>query len=216
MRPFDINEYMQPMYSKPGMISSRKNKYFLRAISKFYSNNLASDPVPEFPKLSKLPNLHQKSKKIKITGSYSFKTVARAEKDSANSPPPNQYSPKYEFLYKKTPSFVFSKQKTRERPEGRSKTSEPFIEKNVESPQKIQGIPFDKQIPRREMPVRESPHEKRFEMQPFSSFDRLEKVRSFADYTGRKPLYESFEYQPEYSPKYNFVSKHFKLNKLVD
>ena len=215
MKQFDVSDYMKPMISKPGMIASRRNKYYLRAIAKFFSNNIPQESIPEY-KLAKLPMLPPVKKRKKITESYSFKAVGRNDNEKTESPPPNRYSPKYEYLYKQNPRVIFGKQKIRDVYDIRSKSSEAVNSKSIDIPHKIQGIPFEKQISRKTIISGENPHEKRFERGQHSSFEVLNRIHSFSSYTHRKPLYESFTYQPDYSPKYSFISKHFKNNQLLE
>ena len=81
MKNFDLTDYMKPMISKPGIIASRKNKYYLRSIAKLFSKESSLDPPPKltFPKFPKVTNI---KKKKKIIGSYSFKVVGRVSREN--------------------------------------------------------------------------------------------------------------------------------------
>ena len=215
MKNFDLTDYMKPMISKPGIIASRKNKYYLRSIAKLFSKDSSLDPPPKltFPKFPKVTNI---KKKKKIIGSYSFKVVGRVSRENYESLSPNHYNPNYDFLSKNNPRVVFGKQKIRLPVEKITKSTEPVMMKSYEMSPKVGGIPFEKQIYRKTIYFGENPNEKRFERIPNSSFANIHKIHSFASYTGRKPLYSEFLYQPEYKPKYSFVSKSFKTNNLCD
>ena len=214
MKSFDISNCLKPMISKVGMISSRKNKYYIHSIQKCFSKGISRTPILDH-KIIKVPLLPSVKKQKKILESSSFKAVGRITKEKAESLPPNRYSPRYEYLYKQYPRVIFGKEKNRDIFDIRSSSSELSVYKSLEIPSKIQGIPFEKQIDRKAINFGESPHEKRFEREQNSSFEVLNKIHSFESYTYRKPLYETFEYQPEYSPKYSFISKKLKTNKLL-
>ena len=213
---------LKPMISRAGMLASRKSQYYLRAISKLLSKDILPELTPTY-KSSKLPEIRVlKPKKNKSKGTFSFKSVGRVDKDTSNSPGPNRYTPNFEYLYKRSPKVVFRKHIVRDALDSRSnnshepsKSAVPLVSRSVEL-KKPPGIPFEKQICRKTIYIGENAHEKRFEREPHSSFTRLHKIHSFSSYTARKPLYHAFEHQPEYTPKYHFISKRFKSNHLVD
>jgi hypothetical protein len=217
MKKFDIKEYTRPMLSKPGMISSSNCMFHLKSIAKFYSKDFnVQFTVPL--KSTKILSVPKPKKKKKVPESSSFKSVGRFYGKVSDSPSPDRYHPHYDFLYKKSPQVVFVKRKNKYsigEDELRSKSSELVIPA-PEVPYKIRGISFEKQLNRKKILSGLDPHEKRFDTQPKSSFIDLKKIHSFSSYTNRKSFFNTSKYQPEYSPKYSFVSKHFKNNYLVD
>lgn len=221
MKRFEISEYMKPMISKAGIIASRRNKYYLRSIAKLIGQDIGPEPIMNY-RLNKLPEISKKRKKSKPKGTSSFKSVGRIDNDTSESPPPNRYSPHYDYLYKQNPRVIFGREKIRIPYEIKYKTPDPYnlhtenseISHSVDL-KRTKGIPFEKQVYRKTIYTGENPHEKRFEREQHSSFTQISKIHSFSSYTARKPLYNSFEYQPEYSPKYSFISKKLKKNQLV-
>lgn len=213
MKSFELGEYMKPMISRPGIIASRQNKFFLKYFTGEKTEPIDFDPLAELQN-PKLPKIKTKSKKIKnVKGSYSFKTVGRNTIIKNDSPPPGRYSPRFEFLYKKSPNFKFSKNIERKRKDNSIKiSSTPEIPNVSLSQQRIPGIPFDKQLKRKPMITSESPHEKRFESFLNNSLLKTNKVHSFCSYTPRKPHFRILEHMPDYSPRYENVAKVYKNN----
>lgn len=209
MKTFDLSDYFKPMISRAGRIASRKNKYFLKSVTKYTDANYIEDTVEQRYKQEnkKSPKLEKK----KTTGSYSFKTVSRRYANVTDSPPPNRYTPKYDYVLKSSPTATFTKDKVRDI-FGKIEDYTANIPSSI-SPRRIPGIPFDKQLTRK-LHSNDSPLESKNEIQLSSSTFKLpHKVHSFKAYTPRKNLFKISEFQPDYRPNYSFVSKLFKDTK---
>lgn len=210
MKDFEIQDCFKPMISKPGQIASRRNNFFLKSLIKNPNESLEIDSIREIlaPKLPKILN-QRASSSSKVQASHFFKSIGRAQVDKFDSPPPNRYKPNYDFLLKKSPAASFSKSTMKKKLKGKNKrltTPDVSASHSIESPQKIKGIPFEKQLKRKTIYSSENPHEKRFE-NVHEDMLQNNKVHSFASYTPRKLYYQVLEFMPDYSPNYDFVSK---------
>jgi hypothetical protein len=212
MKSFELGEYMKPMISKAGIIASRKNQYFLKAVKKMINPKTFTDPLPDFkPRLPKMKKKKSKSCKSS-TGSYSFKAISRKEQDNSESPPPNRYKPSYSLIHKKPPTAVFGKEKIRDL-FGKIEDYSSFQQgESIDSPRRLPGIAFDKQLDRKGI-VEETVGESRYESALNSSLLNTNKVHSFEAYTPRKTFFKIHEFQPEYEPKHGFLFKSFKNRK---
>lgn len=208
MKTFDLGDYMKPMISKAGIIASRKNQFYLKAVKKMINPKSEVEPLPEFK--AKLPKVKKKKSKSckSATGSYSFKAICRKEQDNSESPPPNRYKPNYSFVHKNPPCAVFGKEKIRDL-FGKIEDYTSAGNQVVESPKRLPGISFEKQLERKGI-VDENQGNGRFEGVLNNTFLASHKVHSFEAYTPRKTFFKILEFQPEYEPKYSFVSKSFK------
>lgn len=206
MKGFDLTDCMMPMISRPGRIASRKNKYFIKSVMKLSGASYVENQFVEDQR-----KIEKKGKKGKVsksaTGSYSFKAVARKNIEVNDSPPPNRYTPKYNIIYKNSPTATFGKHKLRDI----FGKIEDYTTQELPSshPARIAGVPFDKQLDRKFHATTNSPSS-RFDIDLSTSFQLPHKVHSFKAYTPRKDLFKLSEFQPDYTPNYSFVSKLFK------
>lgn len=209
----DLQKYLKPMISKPGILASMRNRYIMGSfVSNKKGENSSLISCLKVPKLLKVEV--KKKKRSENSESPSFKTVSRKKEKNSDSPPPGRYSPKFEYLQKKSPIFSFSKEAKRINSVGSSPLHSltPELPKLPQSLGKIHGVPFEKQLKRKTLYSNENPHEKRFESNAGNSLLQASKIHSFSSYVARKPFYRVLEFMPDYSPKYDSVSRVYKKN----
>lgn len=210
-KKIDLQDYLKPMISKPGILASMRNRYFIKSlVSNKKDTNSSLINYLKVPKLSRV----EFKRKMKSTNreSPSFKAVSRVQINNNDSPPPGRYSPNFEYLLKKSPMFTFSKEAKRKSSVDSSPQNSltPELRKLPESFVKIHGVPFEKQLKRTTLYSNKNPHEKRFESFTDNSLLQTNKVHSFSSYVARKPYYKVLEFMPDYYPKYDSVAKVYK------
>ena len=123
------------------------------------------------------------------------------------APPLGSYNPQYRHSMKLSPSVAFPKaESTRNGQERRALSEEPRIIPEVPFKPRCKGLSFDKQT-NREPLSSTSPHEARFASPPGRSSPETQHVHSFASYSRRRDLFPLPIYQPDYSPRYSFLSR---------